>query len=433
VKSDVETISPTRIKLTVEVPFADLGPSLTEAYQRIGSQVSIPGFRKGKVPQRIIDQRVGRGAVLEEAVNEMLPTAYEQAVKESGVVVIGQPEVDITELVDGEKLSFTAEVDVRPEFELPDLGALRVEVSDGIPTEDDVQSQLDSLRIRFATLAEVEREAVDGDVLLVDLSGDCDGAEVEELGAKAISYEVGKDGLIPGFDEAVRGAKAGDARTFAFVPEAGEWAGKDVVVTVQVGAVRERILPEADDDFAAMASEFDTMEELNADIGERLVRVKRLEQGVEARNKVDEALLELVEMPLPENLIEAEVAGHFEDGHGDEEHRGAFVAETRTKMKRSFILDKIADREGLSVNDGELTAWLLQQAPRYGMAADQFANALVEAGQVPSVIAEVRRSKAMASVLSLVTVVGPSGEEVDLEALNEQLQASLGSNFGSIE
>ncbi len=426
-KSDVETLSPTRVKLTVEVPFDEMKDSLDAAYGRIGKQVSIPGFRKGKVPARIIEQRFGRGAVLEEAVNDALPKAYDEAVREHKVIPVGQPTVDVTAIEDGKHLAFTAEVDVRPEFDLPEFSSLRVEVGNAVPNDDDVSAQIDSLRSRFATLKDVERAAADGDVLLVDIAGATpEGDAVEDLIGNALSYELGTEGMLPGFDEAVRGAKAGETRSFEFTPQNGDWTGIPLTVNVTVSGVRERELPELNDDFAQLASEFDTVAELQDDVKTRLVRLKRLEQGAEARNKVHEVLVESIDIPLPESVITAEVEAHFEDGHDSgEEHRVEVEQQAREALKSQFILDKIAEQEEVSVGESELSAWLVQQAPRYGMSPDQFAQALVEAGQVPMAIQDIRRAKALAVVLETATVVDADGNAVDLKALDAELSGAL--------
>lgn len=424
-KSDVETLSPTRVKLTVEVPYEELQPSLDAAYKRIAQQVTIPGFRKGKVPARVIDQRIGRGVVLEEAVNEALPKAYDDAIRASGHLPVGRPEVEVQEIQDNGPLTFTAEVDVRPEFELPQIDGLRVEVADAEVADSDVEEQLDQLRTRFATLTAVERAAADGDVLLVDIAGfTAEGDAVEDLSGQALSYELGTDGMLPGFDEAVRGAAAGETRTFTFTPEAGEWEGIPLTVNATVGAVRERVLPPADDDFAQLASEFDTIEELRGDVRERLGRLKRLEQGHEARSKVHDVLLDSIDIPIPEGVVEAEVEEHFQDGHGDEGHRAEVVEQARRTLKSQFVLDKVAEVKEVSVGEQELSAWLVQQAPRYGMSPDAFAQALVEAGQVPMAIQDIRRAKALAEVLKNADVVDASGRPVDLEALDQEILRS---------
>lgn len=422
-KSDIETLSPTRVKLTIEVPFDELKPSMDIAYSRIAKQVNVPGFRKGKVPARVIEQRVGRGAVIEEAVNDALPKAYEEAVRANNVKPIGRPEVDVTSMEDGQNLAFTAEVDVRPEFELPDFSTLRIEVFDAEPSDEDVTTQVDALRTRFATLKDVDRVCADGDVLLVDISGATDqGDAVEDLSGTALSYELGTDGMLPGFDDAVRGAAKDETRTFEFTPENGDWTGVPLTVTAVVASVRERELPALDDEFAQLASEFDTVAELRDDLRNRLVRLKKFEQGAQARDNVHEALMEQIDIPLPEGVIAAEVADHFGDGHeASDEHRAEVESQARAGLKSQLILDKIAEVEEVSVGESELSAWLVQQAPRYGLAPDAFAQALVEAGQVPMAIADIRRAKALAVVMEQVTVVDASGNPVDLKALDVEL------------
>ncbi len=435
-KSDVETLSPTRVKLTVEVPFDELKPSLDAAYSRIAKQVNVPGFRKGKVPARVIEQRFGRGAVLEEAVNDAVPKAYDEALRANNVIPVGRPEVDVTELKDGESLTFTAEVDVRPEFDVPEYSSLQVEVASATPTDEDIDTQIDALRTRFATLVEVDRAAADGDLLLVDIAGATpEGDEVDDLSGSALSYELGTDGMLPGFDDAVRGAAKDDERTFEFVPSNGDWTGIPLTVTVTVKAVRERDLPALDDDFAQLASEFDTVAELRDDVASRLVRVKRLEQGAEARRNVLQALLDAVDIPLPEAVISAEVEAHFEDGHeGSDEHRAEVEQQARESLKSQFILDKIAEAEEVSVGETELSAWLIQQAPRYGMSPDAFAKALVEAGQVPMAIQDIRRGKALALVMESASVVDADGNVVDLKALDEELgRASVVDEIDVVE
>lgn len=425
-KSDVETLSPTRVKLTVDLPFEEIQPHLNAAYKRIGSQVTVPGFRKGKVPSRVIDQRFGRALVLEEAVNEAVPAAFDAAVAENQLKVVGNPDFDIKELNDGQNLEFTVEVDVRPEFDLPDLDAIVVEVDAADASDEDVAEQVESLRTRFATLTDVERAAEDGDVLLVDLAGACEGAEVEDLNASALSFVVGgREEPLPGFDAAVRGASAGDVVSFRFPAEAGQYAGKDIDVTVTVQKVRQRELPAADDDFAMMASEFDTMAELEADIRDRVSRAKRMEQGVQARSRLHDQLVDSVDFPLPQSLLDRELEEHFHDGHGDEGHHAEFEEQARGRIKSAILLDRIAEENELQVAQEELSAWLYQQAPRYGMTPDQFANELVKAGQVQMAVTEVRRGKALAFVLEKARIVDPAGAEIDLEALNADLMAAM--------
>ncbi|MCF8530403.1 MAG: trigger factor [Candidatus Nanopelagicales bacterium] len=424
-KTEIENINPTRLKISVEMPFSELQASVDAALVRIGKSINIPGFRKGKVPARVVEQRVGRGAVLDEAINDALPKAYEEVIRENKIRPIGQPDVEVTEIADGEKLSFTVEVDVRPEFELPAFDSLTVEVEPYTLADADIDEQIDALRARFANLKEVDRASADGDVLLVNIAGATEsGDPVEDLIAQAMSYELGTEGMLPGFDEAVRGAAKGESRTFEFTPGNGDWAGIPLTVTVEVSAVRERELPELDADFVSMASEFDTVEELRADIETRLGRLKRIEQGNEARNKIHDVLLEQVDIAMPESVIAAELEAHFQDGHDSgEDHRAEVEEEIRTGLKSQFVLDKIAEDEELTVGESELSAWLVQQAPRYGMAPDAFAQALVEAGQVPMAMADIRRAKALAKVLESASVVDTTGAVVDLTALDAEMAA----------
>ena len=416
-KSAVENISPSRVKITVEMPFADLQPSLDSAYARIGAQVNIPGFRKGKIPTRIIDQRVGRGAVLEEAVNDAIPSGLAQALIENEIVQLGRPEVDVTTLDEEAGLVFTAELDVRPEFEIPKFS--------------DLEEQLTGLRGRFGALKEVSRASKNGDVLLVNLSGQHEGQEVEELAATAFSYELGSDDMVPGFDDAVRGAKADEVRHFLFTPTAGQWSDKAITVEVTVTAVRERELPDADDEFAQLASEFDTIGELREDIRTRLGRVRLIEQAYQARDLTHDALMEAVKIDLPERTIQDEIEAHFEDNHGDDAHRTEFETNTRSGLKSRLILDKIAEVEDLQVNDAELSQWLVQEAQRYNMAPDQFADQLVQSGQVQGAVSEVRRAKALAHVLESIAVVDKSGNKIDLESVlrGDQSDADFDAEF----
>ena len=426
-KTDLESLSPTRVKLTVELLFDELQPSFDKAYASIAKQVSVPGFRKGKVPARVIEQRFGRGAVLEEAINDAVPKAYEDALREKEIVPVGRPEVDVTEIEDGEKVTFTAEVDVRPEFELPDYKAITVEVDAAEANDADIDEHIDNLRTRFASLKDVDRACADGDVLLVDIAGSTDsGDDVDDLSGNAMSYEMGTDGMLPGFDDAVRGASAGETRTFPFTPSNGDWAGVPLTVTATVTAVRERELPALDEEFVTMASEFDTVDELREDARTRVGRLKRMEQGQQAREKVNEALMASVDIPVPEGVIAAEVDAYFEDGdEASDEQRAEIEQQSREALKSQFILDRIAEVEEVSVGESELSNWLMQQAPRYGMAPDALAQALVESGQVSMALSDIRRSKALALVLENATVTDSNGDAVDLQALESELNEAM--------
>ena len=417
-KSSVEVLSPTRVRLDVEVAYSELESHVANAYKKVAAQVNIPGFRKGKIPAAMIDQRVGRGAVIDEAINTALPIFYGQAAREHTVAVIGRPEVDVKEFVDNEKLVFSVEVDVRPEVVLPDFSKITIEVDDVAVADADVDEQIESLRTRFGTLTTVEREVKDGDFTTLDLTAFIDGQEVDGGQANDISYEVGSDKMIDGLDEKLIGMKAGDVKTFE-TALVGQQEGEKGEVTATVKAVKERELPPVDDAFAKLASEFDTIAELKADFVARLERVKKMEQGAQARDLLVEKLLADNEIPVPDNLVELEVNDHLE-GEGrleDAEHRAEVDGQVRTSLKSDFLLDAIVAAEEVQVTEIELTEYLVRTSQRYGMAPQQFAEELQKAGQIQQLVAEVTRAKALASVLGRITVKDASGNVIDLEAL----------------
>jgi trigger factor len=418
VKSTVETLSPTRVKLDVEVSFAELAPYIDAAYKKIAKSINIPGFRKGHVPSAMIDQRVGRGSVLDEAINAALPEFYSMAARENDVVVIGRPEVDIKEFIDKEKLVFVVEVDVRPEVTLPDFSKIEIIVDDVAVEDKDVDEQVDGLRARFGTLLTVERAAKDGDFVTIDLTARIDGEEVDGGKANEISYEVGSDRMIDGLDAALVGMSAGETKTFT-TQLVGQKDDEKGDVEIVVKAVKERELPEADDAFAKLASEFDTIAELRADFVERLGRVKKMEQGAQARDLLLEKLLAELDIPVPEGIVEAEVNDHLE-GEGrqeDAEHRAEVEGQVRSSLKSDFLLDAIIKSEQVEITEMELTEYLVRTSQRYGMAPEQFAQELQKAGQIGQLVAEVSRAKALAVVLERVKVSDKSGNVVNLEEL----------------
>jgi trigger factor len=418
VKSSVEVLSPTRVRLDVEVTYAELESHIANAYKRVSASVNIPGFRKGKIPAAMIDQRVGRGAVIDEAINTALPEFYGQAAREHSVAVIGRPEVDVKEFVDNDKLVFTVEVDIRPEVQLPDFSKITIEVDDVKVADADVDEQIESLRTRFGTLTTVEREAKTGDFTTLDLTAYINGEEVDGGQANDISYEVGSATMIDGLDDQLVGMKTDDVKTFE-TQLVGQQEGEKGEVKVTVKAVKERELPPIDDAFAKLASEFDTLAELKADFVVRLERVKKMEQGAQARDRLLEKLLAENEIPVPDNLVELEVNDHLE-GEGrleDAEHRAEVDGQVRSSLKSDFLLDAIVAAEEVQVTEIELTEYLVRTSQRYGMAPQQFAEELQKAGQIQQLVAEVTRAKALASVLGRITVKDASGNVIDLEAL----------------
>ncbi len=419
-KSAVETLSPTRVKMTVEVPYEELKPSVDAAFKAIGAQINIPGFRPGKVPTRIIEQRVGRGAVLQEAVNQALPDFYTQALVENDINPLGQPEVDITEvpITTAQQFVFTAELDVRPAIELPDFSSVSVTVDavDEATVRDSADEQLQTLRERFGTLAGVERPAGTGDFVTIDLRGTIGGEEIDAV--QGVSYEIGSGSMVEGLDEALEGLSAGDSKTFTAPLAGGDRIGEESEITVTLTAVKERELPELDDDFAQEASEFETLDELLASLRVRASQTHALQQGMQARDKMIEHLLETLPIPVPDSLIEAEVHRHLEEEQRleDDEHRAEVTEEATKSIRTQLLLDAIAEQEQVDVTQEELIEYLLMTAQQYGMDPGDFARAIDEGNQVSGMAAEVARRKALAAVLERVSVLDPEGNVVDINA-----------------
>ena len=420
-KSTVETLSPTRVRLDIEVEFSEMSSHVADAYKKVATQVNIPGFRKGKVPAAMIDQRVGRGTVLDEAINAALPDFYGKAAREHSVAVLGRPVVDVKEFVDNEKLLFTVEVDVRPEVKLPDFSSITIEVEDLLVSDADVDEQVEELRTRFGTLTSVERAVAKGDFATLDLEAFIKGELVDGGQANDISYEVGSDRMIDGLDDALIGMSAGETKKFE-TQLVGQAEGEKGEVQATVKAVKERELPPVDDAFAKLASEFDTLAELKADFVVRLGRVKKMEQGTQARDLLIKKLLADLDIPVPDSLVELEVADHLE-GEGrseDAEHRAEVDGQVRSSLKSDFLLDAIVQAEDIQITEMELTEYLVRTSQRYGMPPEQFAQELQKAGQIAQLVSEVTRAKALASVLERITVKDASGNVIDLEALRPQ-------------
>jgi trigger factor len=435
VKTDVEELSPTRVKLTIEVPFEELKPSLDQAYREVAKQVRVPGFRPGKVPPRVIDQRIGRGAVLEQAINEAVPQLYSKAVAEHEVVPLGQPDIEVTQLDDGKELAFTAEVDVRPQFELPALDTLAVTVENAEVSPDQVEEYLTGLRERFASLKNVDRPAQDGDFASIDLAASVDGEPVEDAQATGVSYEVGTDSMLDGLDEALAGMSAGESKTFTAELAGGKNVGMEADVQVTVNSVKVKELPGLDDEFAQSASEFDTVGELRAATREQLEGMRKSGQAGQARERVLEALLEQVDMPLPDRIVELEIDQRRQNLQAQLDRAGLtmkdylessgqtqakldadFDSDARRSVKAGFILDKLAADEELKVTGEQLSAYVSEQAYRMGVAPDRLAQQLSDNGQLPALAGDVLRSNALRLLAERARIVDEAGRPVYVSA-----------------
>ncbi|MBM7519221.1 trigger factor [Nocardioides nitrophenolicus] len=441
-KSAVETLSPTRAKLTVEVPFEELKPSLDAAYQKIAKQINVPGFRRGKVPPQVIERQFP-GAAREEALNDILGSKYAEALQENNLTPLAQPEVEVLKYDDQGPLEFTAEVDVKPEFELPSYDGIEASVDDLEVTDEDVAEQVEALRERFGTLIDVERPAQDGDFVVIDLVATNDGEVVDGAEISGFSYKVGNGGMIDGLDEALVGMGVDDEKTFTTQLVSGDLVGQDVEVAVKVTQVQEQELPDLDDDFAQEASEFDTLDELRADVRERLTRGKRLEQAAAARDAVLEALLEKVEIPLPDAMVTEELnarranleqqlvmAGmtlekYLEDEkQTQEEFEADLERRVRDAVAAQFLLDDIADKEEMGVDQGELTQHMIRRAQQSGQDPQEFVNHMFEHNHVPELVQEIRRGKALQLLVEGATVKDGAGNVVELK--NLQADGTIG-------
>ncbi len=431
-KSSVEQLSPTRVRINVEVPFTELEPEFQRAYKELAKQIRLPGFRPGKAPAKLLEARVGREAMLDQVVNEALPARYGQAVAESEVHPLGQPDIEVTKKQYGQELAFTAEVDVRPKLTLPELGALQITVDPVEVSDDDVEAELQSLQARFGTLAGVDRPVADGDFVSIDLSATVDGEEVPGAAAQGLSHEVGSGRLNGGLDEALVGLAVDESREFAAKLATGEHAGQDAQVTVTVRSIKERELPEPDDEFAQLASEFDTIDGLRSNLRDQVARVKRAQQAEQIRDATLDALLEQVEVPLPEAIVQAQVGSAVHNAlHGldhDEarleealaeqgKSREQFETEARTAaetdVKRQLLLDALADELEVQVGQDDLTERLVMTSRQYGIEPQQLFGYLQENNQLPAMFADVRRGLAIAAAVEAATVTDTDGNTVD--------------------
>ena len=431
-KSTVEQLSPTRVRINVEVPFSELQPDFDRAYKQLAKQVRLPGFRPGKAPAKLLEARIGRGAVLDQVVNEALPARYSQAVSTTEVKPLGQPDIEITKIEDGELLEFTAEVDVRPEITLPDLSELKISVDAVEIADEDVDTELQNLRARFGTLTGVDRAAQDGDFVSIDLSATVDGEDVPEAKTEGLSHEVGSGQLIDGLDEAIIGLKAGESKVFTTTLAAGEHAGQESEVTVTVGSIKERELPEADDEFAQLASEFDTIDELKESLTDQVRRLKSIQQAEQIRDAALEALLDQVEVPLPEKIVQAQIddtvhnaihgldhdEAKFEEALKEQgSSREEFDADARSSaekaVKTQLLMDAIADDLDIQVGQNDLTERLVLMSRQYGIEPQQLLQVLQENNQLPAMFADVRRGLTVAAVVEAATVTDSDGNVVD--------------------
>lgn len=431
-KTNVEKLSDTRVKLNVSVPFDELGQEVDQAYTAIAQQVTIPGFRRGKAPRQLIDARFGRGPILEQVVNDMLPSRYEQALAEHDLNPLGQPEIEITKIEDNDVVEFTAELDVRPEIEVPDFSKIAVTVPAQKVDNEAVDAELDNLRSRFGELTNTGRKLKKDDFAVIDITAEVDGEKLDDASAEGLTYQIGSDDLITGLDKAIKGLKTGEEAEFTTTIEQGEHKGEEATVKVTVQQTKERKLPALDDDFAQLASEFDTVDELRESTKSQLEENLKAQQAADIRDEVLKAALAQSEFALPQSIVDEQVHNQLHQVLGQLAHdenalaqlleaqgttREEFDAQAREQAEESvrtqLFLDAVAEKEQPEVTQEELTDHILFTAQSYGMDPNQFVMQLQQSGQIANLFSDVRRGKALAAAISRTSVTDEDGNSVD--------------------
>lgn len=431
-KSSVEKLSDTRSKITVEVPFSELKPEIDQAYAALAQQVQIPGFRKGKAPRQLIDARFGRGAVLEQVVNDMLPNRYAQAIEAEGIKAIGQPNVEVTKIEDNELVEFVAEVDVRPEFELPKFEDITVEVPAIKADEEAIEAELETLRARFSTLKDHNHKLKKGEFVTINITASIDGEKIEEATTEGLSYEIGSDDLIDGLDKALTGAKKDETVEFTSELANGEHKGKEAQISVEITATKQRELPELDDEFAQLASEFDTIEELRESTVSDVEAKQKNEQAAAIRDEVLAAALGEADFALPQSIVDEQAHSQLHQLIGELAHDDAAlnslleaqgttreefdkknVEDAEKAVRTQLFLDTLSEVEEPEVSQQELTDHILFTAQSYGMDPNQFIGQLQQSGQIANLFSDVRRGKALAQAICRVNVKDSEGNEID--------------------
>lgn len=431
-KTSVDKLSDTRVKLNVTVPFDELGKEIDQAYKAIAQQVNIPGFRRGKAPRQLIDARFGRGPILEQVVNDMLPTRYEQALAENDLNPLGQPDIDVTKIEDNDVVEFTAEIDVRPEIEVPDFSQISVTVPELKVDDAAVDAELDTLRERFGELKDTKRKLKKDDFAIIDLEATINGEKLEDASTEGLTYRVGADDLMDGLDKAIKGLKTGEEAEFTSEIQYGDHKGEEATVKVTVQQTKERKLPELDDDFAQLASEFDTVEELRNSTREQVEENAKAQQAADIRDEVLKAALAQTEFALPESVVDEQVHNQLHQLLGQMAHdenalaqlleaqgttREEFDKQSREQAEESvrtqLFLDAVADQEQPEVSQQELTDHILFTAQSYGMDPNQFVAQLQQSGQIANLFSDVRRGKALAIAISRTQVADEAGNPVD--------------------
>lgn len=421
-KISVRNLEPTKVKLTITADLEDFKPFLEEARKEIAKQINVPGFRKGHVPGKIVDQRVGFAAVAGEAVNSAVPELYSKALEEKKIRPMDQPEFDVQEVptsTDADaSLKFVATVERRPDFKLNKFKGVEIEVEKPKVSDKDVKERLESLRQRFATLVGVDRPAAKGDYTSIDLEARIDDEVVDAQ--EGVSYEIGSGVLLDGLDEALDSLSAGEETTFEGTLESGKHKGEKAQIKVKVNSVKTQELPELDDDFAQEASEFDTLKDLKADIRKACEQAAEGRQATNARDAFLVKLQEEVEIPVPKGVLDKAVSEHLKGMTPDPEkatkkQKDEAQQAAEKELRDQMVLDALAEQMDVTVSQADVTNFLVSVAQQYGMDPNQFINAIVNNGQLGSAVQEVARSKGLLAGMRAVKFVS-GGEALDLSA-----------------
>lgn len=429
-RSTVEPVEPTKVKINVVVEPDELGPAIERTARRLGREMRVPGFRKGKVPRPVLEARIGRDTLIAEAIeHEAVPEFYAKALEEHGIEPLSRAKVDPPDYNDGQPLEFSATVEVKPEIDLPPYRGVQVDRPELEVTDEHVDTQLDQLRERFAQLEVIGRPIAKGDFAQIDLRATRHTEEIPDLSRTDFLYEVGSGTVVPQLDEQLEGTRKGDILRFnATVPEgAGEMAGQEVTFTVLVKEAKTKVLPGLDDDFAQEASEFDTLDELKAHLRERLEEAAADQVRSELETRVLQTYLEQVDVPLPESLVSDELqyrASRFVQQlnlmgmplerylEGAETTQEQLEADLRAQAERAvkaqLALEAVAAAAGLEASDEEVEAEILRQAERLGRDPEDVRKAL-GAGRASAIRGDILRTKALALMVENADVTVPQG------------------------
>ena len=455
-ETTVEPQEGNKVKLSVEISEAEFEPAIDAAFRKIAQEVRLPGFRPGKVPRKILEQRIGKEAARQQALQDSLPEFYAKALVENDVDAIAAPELEVVSGEEQGPITFSAAVEVRPKIRVPGYQGLQVTVDSPEVSDAERDAQIDRLRNSFASLNEVDRPARAGDHVRIDIGGSIDGEPVAGLTANDYLYEVGQGAVVPELDAHLIGSKAGDAIEFDAMAPGSDTERIDFQVAVQ--AVNEKVLPEANDEWASSASEFTTLAELRADTVRRMAVVKKVQSHLQMRDEVVKALVELVVDDAPASLIDAEVQRRIQDLSHRLSHQGATIeqflaasgegqqafldgvrGEAETTVKADLALRSVADAEAIDADEVDVVAEIERIATRYKIKPKEARKQLERAYQMPAVQADVRKTKALAWLMEQVTVIDRDGKAIDRNHLEladdeideaERTAAELDPNIG---